>query len=409
MFYPLIRQLRLFSFPYIGTYTNYYPTYGGGYGYGYPYGWYGGYNPAFLYWAVIPLGFYAGYHTTYSRYNAQEGAYYAPMITSQNSGTQDVMINGTAYTDDTNNFHYTFGVVTSTGRPALDSAFFASSDYNASPADFAYRLTFWQLVEFSDTNGNGILDDGEPVSGTIPLQGGWSTIQISNKTSPANSSLTYLEGQTTTFVNASNHAFNATLVFRVSNVQINNTFALTYEPNSIEYEFSVTNYQLTNPANRVALLQALSYNSLIPTATDINSTTPANVAAQIKTNTTYGASIGPYSEGRLEYSNQLNLTNVTFGSYVSDATQQVQGSLTPIDQWIWNGVSPNGTSILAVTLPLPNNGSTTQTVAGFAFLDVDVLGLGASSAGNSVSLGRLNKVSTVALAVASAIAITVLL
>lgn len=390
-----------------GTYTSYYPTYGGGYGYGYPYGWYGFYNPSLLYWSVIPLGFYAGYHMTYSRYNLQNGAYYAPLISSQNSGSQDVMINGTAYTDDTNNYHYTFGVITSTGRPALDSAFYSSSDSQATPADFAYRLTFWQLIEFTDTNNNGILDDGEPISSTIPLQGGWSAIQISNKTSATNSSLTYLEGQTTTAINASNHTFNATLVFRVANVQINNTFALTYEPNSAEYEFSLNGYQIGNSANRVALLQVLSYNPSLPSAADINSTTSANVATQIKTNETYGVSIGPYSEGRLEYNSQLNLTNVTFGSYVSQATQQIQGSLTPIDQWIWSGSSPNGTSVLAITLPAPNNG--TQTVAGFAFLDVDVLGLGASSGGNSAFSGGMTKVSSIALTAVSVLVVTMIL
>lgn len=387
---PVIKRIDDFiginNFSTLGTYTNYYPTYGGGYGYGYPYGWYGFYNPAFLYWAIIPIGFYGGYHMTYGRYNAQSGAYYAPQLTSQNSGSADVMINGTAYTADDNNYHYTYGLLTSTGRPALDAAFYASSDNNASPADFAYRLTFWQLVEFTDANNNGVLDDGEAISSSVPLQGGWSTIQISNKTSSANASLTYLEGQTSSVITTSNNStFNASLVFRVSNLQINNTFALTYEPNSAEYEFSIQGYQPVNQANKLALLQVLSNVPTIPTATDINSTTPADVVAQIKTNETYGLSIGGYSEGRLEYSNQTNFVNVTFGNYSSQASQQVLSSLTPLDNWIWNGASPNETSVLAVTLSALNNGS--ATVAGFAFMDVDVLGVGATGAGNSFFSG----------------------
>jgi hypothetical protein len=327
------------------------------------------------------LGFYAGYHSTYHRYNGQDGAYYAPLITSQNSGNADVMINGTAYTDDNTNYHYTYAFTTSTGYPAIAAGFYSTSDYQATPADFAYRLTFWELVEFTDSNNNGVLDDGEQIAATIPLQGSWSAIQISNKTSPTNSSLTYLEGQTTTSINASNKTFNATLIFRVANVEINNTFAVTYEPNSAEYEFSTSGYTASNPANRLALLQILSNDPSIPTAADINSTTPAAVAAQIKTNETYGVSIGPYSEGRLEYSNQLNLTNVTFGSYVSQASQLVPGNLTYFDRFIWNGKSVNATTVLAVTLPLSNNASTAQTVAGFAFMDVDVLNIEASSAG----------------------------
>jgi hypothetical protein len=333
---------------------------------------------------------------TYGRYNAQSGAYYAPQLTSQNSGSADVMINGTAYTADDNNYHYTYGLLTSTGRPALDSAFYASSDNNASPADFAYRLTFWQLVEFTDANNNGVLDDGEAISSLVPLQGGWSTIQISNKTSSANASLTYLEGQTTSVITTSNNStFNASLVFRVSNLQINNTFALTYEPNSAEYEFSIHGYQPVNQANKLALLQVLSNVPTLPTATDINSTTPADVITQIKTNETYGLSIGGYSEGRLEYSNQTNFVNVTFGNYSTQASQQVQGSLTPLDNWIWNGASPNGTSVLAVTLSALNNGS--ATVAGFAFMDVDVLGVGATGAGNSFFSGSMNKASSLAI------------
>lgn len=316
------------------------------------------------------------------------------------------MMNGTAYTDDNTNYHYTYAVTTSTGYPAIASGFYSTSDYSATPADFAYRLTFWQMVEFTDSNNNGVLDDGEQVAATIPLQGSWSPIQIANKTSPTNSSLTYLEGQTTASISASNKTFNATLIFRVANVEINNTFAITYVPNSAEYEFSTSGYSASNPANRLALLQILSSDPSILAATDINSTTPAADAAQIKTNQTYGVSVGPYSEGRLEYNNQLNLSNVTFGSYVGQASQLVLGNLTNLDKWMWTGKTINETSVLAVTLPLANNASTAQTIAGFAFMDVDVLNTEASSAGSKALSPGMKSVSSILLSLVTVTIVT---
>ncbi|KAG0185212.1 hypothetical protein DFQ28_009710, partial [Apophysomyces sp. BC1034] len=97
----------------------------------------------------------------YHRYNSNTGAYYAPELTSQGSGTSNIVINGTEYSSKEDNYRYTFNISTNNVYPMVDHAYFASSDPTAHPTDFVYRLTTSHIVEFDDINQNGFFDEGQ--------------------------------------------------------------------------------------------------------------------------------------------------------------------------------------------------------------------------------------------------------
>ncbi|RUP46509.1 hypothetical protein BC936DRAFT_146877 [Jimgerdemannia flammicorona] len=358
-------------------YTNYRPTYGGYWGYDTPYGWYGLYNPTSIYWYCIPYYYYPGYHTKYYRYNEQNGAFYAPEIDVVGSGSSSALLNMTEYTDDINNYHTTFGYSITTGFPIIDCAYFSSSDPAATPADFYMRLTFWQIVEYNDTNNNSAFDDGvDTVLSSIPLNQTtvpWTTLNFLNKTAETNR--TYQEATTTATINQTNsHTFNISLVFRSSNIQINATFALPITPHAAMFDLLVTGYNFTSNSSRLAILTVQS--TMEYSLMDINSTTPADGAQQIKSNLTVGASIGEYSEARLEWKSSINVNNLTSSAYTQSALTLVNSKPSPIQPWlVGNDTTPYFVSVFAMTVPKDslNTVAGTANISGFAYLDVDLL------------------------------------
>lgn len=367
----------------LATYTNYPSTYTGGYGVGgYRGGWYGTYNPALLYWAIIPSAFYIGYWGAYHRYNSQTGAYYAPVLSTGGEGTSNVIINGTEYTSDDDNYHYTFNMSTNNVYPMADYSFFASSDPSANPADFAYRLLFANVIEFNDANNNGFYDNGEQVLAVTSLANlPWQPLAVANRTAPNNASQTFIEVTTmasnvTRNNNASDTSFTAYLTWRSSNLQINATDGgVPLQPNSLWYNLSLSGYPLpTSPSTRLAIAQVLSLSTDNNIVFDVNMTTPADVARQIKTNETYGLSLGNYSNGRLEYEPTVNIT---------DVSQPPSNAGIPSDSnrnaWIWgNSFDSRQQKLLYISIPYQN--STSPKLTGFGFLDVDVMNAAASGA-----------------------------
>ncbi|RUS23050.1 hypothetical protein BC937DRAFT_93005 [Endogone sp. FLAS-F59071] len=357
-------------------YTNYRVTYGGAWSYGFPYGWYGIYNPSIIYWYYIPSFAYPGYQTKYYRYNEQTGAFYAPELDVVGNGSPSVLINTTDYTDDINNCHDTFDFSISTGFPNIDSAYSSSSDPTSTPADFYFRLIFWQLVEYTDTNDNGAFDDGvDTVVFSIPLNNvtvPWTSLTFQNKTVETNR--TYQEATTTaSLASASKRMFNISLTFRASNIEVNSTFVLPIIPNAAMFDFLISGYTFKNSSSNLALLTLLttSENCYM----DINSTDPA-VVTQIKTNATVGVSIGDYSEGRLEWNSNVNVNNLTSASYVQSAMALLVGEPSPIQAYLLgNTTTPDPVSVLAVTIPPGsyNVAAGTANLSGFTFLDADVL------------------------------------
>ncbi|CAO3667619.1 unnamed protein product [Rhizopus stolonifer] len=357
------------------TYTNYPNAYTGGYSPASRSGYYGYYNPGLLYFGIMPPFLFLGYSHAYHRYNQNNGYYYAPQLTEQGSNTQNVVINGTAYTGkEEENYRISFNISTSNQFPVVDHAFFSSSDPTSHSADFAYRLQFTHVIEFNDLNNNGFYDANEPVLSTSSLQNlSWQNMQVSNITVPTNSSQFYL--QTGTMANATynntNTNFRVKFVWRSSNLQLNQTAPIAMQPNSLQYDFSLEGFQ---PHGTVALVQLLSTQLDSPSIFDVNTTTPVAQAQSIKTNATYGLSLGNNTEGRLEYQNNVNLTDVT-GLMLDPASL---ASAPDPDTWIW-GTANRAHRLILVSLPQNNN---SLGFSGFGYLDTDVMNALANSGAN---------------------------
>lgn len=334
-----------------------------------------------MYWFILPPFAFIGYNSYYHRYNYNDGYYYAPDITYQGSNTADVVINGTAYSgdDDGHNYRYSFNISTNNQFAMADHAFYTSSDPNAHPADFAYRLAFTHVVEFEDSNQNGFYDSNEKIIALSSLQNlQWQPLILSNLTVPTNQSQYYLE--TKTYANATynssagNPTFGINLTWRVSNLQLNNTAPVIIQPNSLQYDFSLVNYPSSNASaganRRLAVAQLFSYPQDETINFDVNMTTPVDVANTIKSNTTYGISVGNYTQGRLEYQNTVNISDVTTGGSLDPKTLATT-SYSGAGDWIWgdDDASKRQSKLLFITIPSTNNNS----ISGFGFLDTDVM------------------------------------
>ncbi|KAI9485862.1 MAG: hypothetical protein EXX96DRAFT_450168, partial [Benjaminiella poitrasii] len=367
------------------TYTNYAPAYSGGYSASSRYGYYGFYNPAMVYFLIAPPFLFYGYHSVYHRYNPNSGYYYAPRITSSGSNTNNVIFNGTVNSGNDDNYHYTFNVSTNNRFPMTDHAFYATSDLSAPTADFVYRLQFTHLVEFNDTNQNGFYDDNEPILSLTSLQDlSWSVFQVSNITVPTNSSLSYLQTDTRATAAYNNNAttnFTIQITYRISNLQINNTAPISIQPNSLQYDISLEGFPntiaSTHANSRLGIAQLVSTYPDEPIQTDVNTTTPIDVANQIKTNITYGMSLGNYTEGRLEYQPTVNITPVSANVQSLNAQNLASIPVYRDDDWIWGPGIPasnRNNKVFLITVPgYSGNSSSNLTVSGFGFLDVDVM------------------------------------
>lgn len=342
----------------------------------------------------MPSFLFLGYYGAYHRYNRNDGYYYAPLITEQGSGTRHVMINGTTNSGKDDNYRYTFDISTDNQFPIADHAFYASSDANANPADFAYRLQTSQIVEFEDTNQNGFYDPNEPILSVTSLQNlNWENFMVSNITVPNRTGEDYLQTGTVANVVYNNTApgggngnpnFNVRITYRASNLQLNNTAPIVMQPNSLQYDFAVENFPRTvagsNANAKLAFAQVLSTFPQIPTVFDVNMTTPVDVANQIKTNLTYGISIGEYTQGRLEFQPTVNITDVgTVNTWTSMDANSLAGIPTYTeDDWIWGSQNPASgrvNKLLFVTVPGYSNGTglINTSYSGFGFLDTDVM------------------------------------
>lgn len=338
---------------------------------------------------------FMGYYGAYHRYNNQ-GAYYAPEMASQGTGSTNVLINGTTYSDDNDNFHYTFNITARSDQfPTIDMSYFGSSDLNANPADFIYRLTMAHIVEFEDLNNNGFYDAQEPILAISSLQNlNWQPMSLTNRTVPNNSSQTYLETVTAANVTYNNTAapsnqpqFSVSLTLRSTNLQLNNTASIPLQPNSVQYDVQLQNYPSVT-RGRVALAQMVTTRQFTNLLMDVNTTTPISIAQQIKTNVTYGVSVGNYSEGRLEYQPTVNITNMagigtTTWTNLMDPAQI--NRLNAPNTWGWGslGVDQRPSTLLLVTLN--NNNNNSYQMSGLAYLDTDIIN-SAINGGSSSSL-----------------------
>lgn len=388
----------------------------------------GFYNPALIYFAIMPPFLFYGYHSAYHRYNQNSGYYYAPQLTEQGSNSGNVMINGTVNSGKDDNYRYTFNIRTDDGYAYADHAFFSSSDPNVRNADFVYRLQFSQLVEFDDANQNGMYDANEEIYSVTSLKGlTWSPFQVSNITVPNNATQFYL--QTSTFANATYNttdqytpSFGVRITYRTSNVQLNNTAPIVMQPNSLQYDFAIegfpSNISSNHPNARLAVTQLLSTMPYEPVNFDVNMTTPIDVANQIKTNQTYGLSIGNYTEGRSEYQNTVNISDFNGASTTwglrFDAASMAAVLNYDANNWIWGDINPDRrvNKALFITLPGYNNSASSGTTidanySGFGFLDADVMNaLADGSTSSPVSFGTLVGTSNmINIAVVSSIAI----
>lgn len=383
----------------VGTYTNYPSTYAGGYGAGRYGGFYGAYNPAFLYWAIIPSFAYLGFAGTYHRYNSHDGAYYAPELIVSGSNTNNVVINGTENSSNEDNYYYSFNLTTQYEYPMADHAYFASSDPQTNPSDFSYRLGFMKLFEFDDANQNGVYDDNERVGQQTSLEHlAWQPLAVTNQTAPNNASQPFKQVSTmaSNVTRDDGSAFTVYLTWRSSNLQINGTGGVPMEPFSLWYNLTLDGYSNNNNSSgmanlRLAVVQVLTTPQYTHLQFDVNSTTPANIAAQIKTNETYGLSIGNYSEGRLEYPNNVG---------ISQSNNQTNEDSNP-NTWVWPSSQKRQVTSLVITLP-PLNGSSSPSLTGFGYLDVDVMNAAASSGGQAlISLSSMVRPWTTTLLLAS--------
>ncbi|KAI8332131.1 hypothetical protein BC941DRAFT_437598 [Chlamydoabsidia padenii] len=374
------------------TFTNYNPTNAAPYGSGRYSGYYGTYQPGFPYFFVFPSFMFIGYYGAYHRYNNQ-GAYYAPQMSSQGSGSSNIMVNGTAYPSDDDNYHYTINVIARNDQfPTIDMSYFASSDLATTPADFIYRLTLTHIVEYDDLNNNGFYDAQEPILATSSLQKlNWQPMILNNRTVSNNADQTYLEtmtGANVTFNSTAGNTFGINLTLRFTNLQLNSTADIPLQPNSVQYDIQLANYPsgartAVNP--RVSLAQVITTKPFTATVTDVNVTTPVDIARQIKTNVTYGVSVGNYSEGRLEYQTTVNITNLAgISTTLGDPDQVDRGN----DPYLWGwGQGSRVNNMLLVTM---NSGggnlSNSYKLSGLAFLDTDIINSAINNGGDGAIL-----------------------
>ncbi|KAL0144457.1 hypothetical protein V8B55DRAFT_1486738 [Mucor lusitanicus] len=372
------------------SYTNYPPAYSGGYSPASRYGYTGFYNPALIYFAIMPPFLFYGYHSAYHRYNQNNGYYYAPQLTEQGSNTNNVIINGTANSGKDDNYHISFNISTNNQYPMVDHAFFASSDHNARTADFVYRLQFSQVIEFEDANQNGFYDANEQIYSVTSLQNlAWQPFQVTNITVPNNATQSYLQTGTTATVAYNNTAGNTTgspnftvrITYRTSNLQLNNTAPIIMQPNSLEYDFSVEGFPTTvanaHPNARLGVAQLLSTSANEPVNFDVNMTTPLDVANQIKTNLTYGLSIGDYTEGRSEYQPTVNISDASGAGIDANTVAAAPGYNT--DDWIWGAESAPSTRVnklLLITMPGYSASGNITTAGSAATMNTTFSGFG---------------------------------
>lgn len=371
----------------------------------------GFYNPALLYFAVLPPFLFYGHYNLYHRYNPATGYYYAPELSYSGNNSSNVIINGTANSGNGDNYHYTFNISSNNKFLMADHAFYATSDFSAYAADFATRLQFTDLIEFDDTNQNGFYDANEPVYSITSLQDlTWDAFQVSNLTSSTNSSLSYLQVVTSANAVYNNTATNNTtptnfkiqVTYRASNVQINNTAPISIVPNSLQYDFAVqgfpTTVSSTHPTARLGLVQLLATVIEDPIIFDVNMSTPIDTATQIRTNETYGLSLGNYTEARIEYQQKSNISDATSGGITASWTSINTQSLATApyydgtDDSIWADSNPTtgrDNKLLVVTLPDYGVNNTNLTVSGFGFLDTDILNALANGA-SLVEMSRMN-------------------
>ncbi|KAI7860978.1 hypothetical protein BDC45DRAFT_473627 [Circinella umbellata] len=355
------------------TYTNYPTTHTGGYSRGTG-GWVGGYNPGLIYWSIIPAFAFVGFYGAYHRFNHNDGAYYAPQLSAA-SNDGYAILNGTENTSDEDNYYYTFNMTTLYDYPMADHGYFSSSDPSANPADFAYRLTFSHIIEFDDVNQNGFYDANEALVSTADLRNAqWDTrIAVNNHSMPTNQSLWYYEyttvGRNLTH-SRTQQPFNVHLTWRSSNLQINMTEGVPLQPNSLQYNLTLDGYPaLQNPTHRLAVAQVLTTQASEIITHDVNMTTPVDIANQIKTNQTYGMSIGEYSQGRLEYEPAVNITKVD-----NPPAQAGMISESNSAQWIWgDNVASRQKQMYYISIPVNNDTRTNPGLSGFSFLDTNVM------------------------------------
>ena len=255
-----------------------------------------------------------------------------------------------------------------------DHGYFASSDPSANPADFAYRLTFSHIIEFDDVNQNGFYDADEFLVSAASLKDAhWDRITVNNHSVPTNQSLWYYEfttvGRNLTHLRTQ-QPFNVHLTWRSSNLQINMTEGVPLQPNSLQYNLTLDGYPaLQNRTHRLAIAQVLTTESGESITQDVNTTTPVTVANQIKTNQTYGMSIGEYSQGRLEYEPTVNITKVD-----NPPTQAGMISESNVARWIWgDNVSSRQQHMYYISIPVNNDTTANPRLSGFSFLDTNVL------------------------------------
>ncbi|KAI8074152.1 hypothetical protein BC940DRAFT_290169 [Gongronella butleri] len=401
------------------TYTNYRPTYGGSYGSGGRYsGYYGSYNPIYPYFFVFPAFLYVGHYNTYHRYG-QNGYYYVPEMSNQGSGSTNILINGTADAGD-DNYHYTLNVTARSDQFAsFDLAYYDSSDLGATPADYVYRLTMAHIVEFDDLNNNGFYDAQEPILSISSLQNvNWQPMTLNNLTANGNSQQTYLQTITaanviynnTSPVPGSNTSFGINLTVRASNLQLNGTASIPIQPSSLQYDVNLQNFPVASGAQnrRVALAQVVTTMQYSGINMDVNTTTPLNVAQQIKTNVTYGVSVGNYSEGRLEYLPSINLTNmngIPTNTWTNLLDPAAVNRANDPNAWAWgvNVTADQRTNTMILASMNNNNGS--FSLSGTAFLDTDIIqsAIDGTSSAASTAIPRLSMVAAACVVVLSAI------
>ncbi|CEP17472.1 hypothetical protein [Parasitella parasitica] len=385
-------------------YSNYAPVYAGGYNSTSRYGYVGEFNPNSIYFWIIPPFKYYSYDLLYHRYQQDNGYYYAPQLTEQGNNSSNVVINGTVNSGNNDNYHYSFNISTNKQYPMADHAFFSTSDYNAHNANFAYRLQFSHLIEFDDTNQNGFYDPDEQVYSVTSLKNlEWQTFQVQNINVANNETQFYFQTSTMTNVIYNNTCCNTTvndnftirITYRTSNSQLNNTAPIVIEPNSLQYDFNVEGFPTVvanaRPNARLGLTQLVSSMAHTPIRFDVNTTTPLDVAQHVKTNATYGLSIGDYTQGRSEYQSNVNISDVSFSPPAGINATAVAADVTHSpDDWIWGANTPSSRerSLLLITFPdyiTDSNiiGTMNMSFSGFAFLDTDIMNALASDGGLS--------------------------
>ncbi|CAO3576166.1 unnamed protein product [Absidia cylindrospora] len=391
------------------NFNNYNPTYNGAYGTGRYSGYYGTYRAGYPYFFIFPGFMFMGYYGMYHRYNNQ-GAYYAPQMSSQGTGSTNILVNGTAYASDSDNFHYTINVTARSDQFAtVDMGYFASSDLNTNPADFIYRLTMAHVVEYDDVNNNGFYDAQEPILSITSLQKvNWQPMVLNNRTVPTNTQQTYLETVTAANITYNNTApatnqptFGISMTLRATNFQLNGTASIPLQPNSLQYDVQLQNFPgvaqgASHP--RVALAQVVTTKPFTNTVMDVNVTTPTNIAQQTKTNVTYGASVGNFSEGRLEYQPTVYITNMA-GVSTSTWTNlmdpaQVNRANDP-NAWGWGdnlGVDARTSTMLLVTFNGNGNSNSSYQLSGLAYLDTDIINSAINDGSSSVLMSSSSKI-----------------